>query len=129
MVQLTTACYVCNRYHNRSNVSGMIEQLGWATLEERRAKYLLCMFYKVVNGLVAIPAGAYLQEAKPLPSHNHLATYTPKTSQNPVLPVELLPQNHSWVESFARSHSHGTQPWHLQGPLAPYTTMVSVAAL
>ncbi len=78
--------YVCNRYHNTSSVSGMIEQLEWDTLEERRGKYRLCMFYKVINGLVAIPTGVYLQEAKPLHIHNHLATYT-KTCQNPVLPV------------------------------------------
>ncbi len=54
----------------------MIEQLGCEILEERRAKYQLCIFYKVANSLVAIPTSAYLQEAKPLPNHNHLATYT-----------------------------------------------------
>ncbi len=57
MVQRRAARYVCSRYYNTSSVSGMIEQLRWETLEERRAKYRLCMFYKVVKGLVAIPAG------------------------------------------------------------------------
>ncbi len=74
MVQRRADCYVCNRYHNTISVSGMIEQVGWETLEERRAKYRLSMFYKVINSPVAILAGAHLQEAKPLPSHNHLAT-------------------------------------------------------
>ncbi len=93
MVQHRATRYVCSRYHNSSSVSGMIEQLGWDTLEERRAKYLLCMFYKVVNGLLDIPAGAYLQEAKPLPSHNHLATYIQQQARTQYYQYSYFPRN------------------------------------
>ncbi len=70
----------------------MIEQLGWETLEERRAKYRLCMLYKVVNGLVAVPACAYLQEAKPLSSHNHLATYTQQQARTQYYQYSTSPE-------------------------------------
>ncbi len=39
MIQRRATHYVFNRYHNTSSVSGMTEQLGCETLEERRAKY------------------------------------------------------------------------------------------
>ncbi len=82
------------------------------------------MFYKVVNGLVAIPAGAYLQESKPLPINNHPATY----------------KQQARTQYYQYRHYPGTIPeWNhlpettamalildnIKSRLAPYTTMVS----
>ena len=39
----------------------MIQQLGWESLESRRAKFRLSMTYRIVHGLVAIPLDRYLQ--------------------------------------------------------------------
>ncbi len=78
------------------------------------------MFYKVVSGLVAIPAGAYLQEAKPLPSHNHLATYTQQQARTQYYQYSYFPRTiPEWnrlPEAIAMAPSLDT-------------TMVSVAAL
>ena len=38
----------------------MIEELGWSDLADRRRNARLTMFYKVVNGLVAIDAKDYI---------------------------------------------------------------------
>ncbi len=129
MVLHRAARYVSNRYHNTISVTEIIEQLGWETLEERRAKYRLCMLYKVVNGLVVIPTGAYLQEAKPLPSHNQLATYTQQQTRTQYYQYSYFPRtipewNHL-PEAIAMAPTLDT----FNARLAPYTTMVSVAAL
>ena len=60
MVQRRAARYVLNRFHNTSSVTNMIETLGWRSLEYRRMDASLCLFYKIVNGLVLIPADQYL---------------------------------------------------------------------
>ncbi len=56
MVQRRSARYVTNRYHNRSSVSDMLDQLSWVTLEERRKNARLSMLYKIKNGEVNINA-------------------------------------------------------------------------
>ena len=57
MVQRRAARYVSNRFHYTSLVSSMLDELKWATLEERRRKAsLLVLMYKIVNGLVKIDA-------------------------------------------------------------------------
>jgi hypothetical protein len=38
----------------------MLDHLGWETLEQRRNKLQLVLFYKIVNNLVDIPANKYL---------------------------------------------------------------------
>ncbi len=38
----------------------MLQDLGWKTLQNRRRDVQLIMLYKVVNGLVAIPAHEYV---------------------------------------------------------------------
>ena len=35
--------------------------LGWRALEQRRADARLCLFYKVVHGLVAVPLPDFIQ--------------------------------------------------------------------
>jgi ribonuclease P/MRP protein subunit RPP40 len=55
MVQRRAARYVCRRYHNTSSVTSMLEELGWETLQQRRAKYRLSLLYKSIHGLVAVP--------------------------------------------------------------------------
>ena len=60
MVQRRAARYVCNRYHNTSSVTNMIHSLGWRSLQARRVDAKLVLFYKIVNGLVAIPISTYL---------------------------------------------------------------------
>jgi len=54
MVKRRTARYVLNRYHNRSSVSDVIQQLDWPPLEHRRKNARLSMMYKMTHGLVNI---------------------------------------------------------------------------
>ena len=63
MVQHRAARYVTNRYRNTSIVTSMLEHLEWETLETRRAKHQLTMLFKIINGIVDIPASDYLTPA------------------------------------------------------------------
>ena len=54
MVQRRAARYVLNRYNNTSSVSEMLHELQWDTLEERRKKNRLSIFYKIHNGQTGI---------------------------------------------------------------------------
>jgi len=38
----------------------MMQQLGWNTLEVRRNQARAVMMYRIVNGLITIPASLYL---------------------------------------------------------------------
>ena len=55
-VQRRAARYVCHRHHNTSSVSDMMNTLNWHTLQERRLKTRLQMFYKIVNQEIVIPS-------------------------------------------------------------------------
>ena len=50
-----------NDYQYNSSVSNMILNLSWDTLEHRRIKSRLSLFYKILHGLAAIPVEQYIQ--------------------------------------------------------------------
>ena len=60
-VQRRAARWVTGRFHNMSSVDSMIDTLGWRTLSQRRVDNRLCMAYKIVHDLVAIPVIQYLK--------------------------------------------------------------------
>ena len=60
MVQRQAARFTTSRYRNTSSVSSMLDHLQWGSLESRRSKIQLTLFYKVVYDLVDIPSSAHL---------------------------------------------------------------------
>ena len=56
MVQRRGARFVKADYDQRHSVTKMLEQLQWNTLSERRARGKVTRLYRIVHGLVAIPA-------------------------------------------------------------------------
>ena len=71
MAQIRAARYVTNRYHNTSCVTSMLDHLDWESLEERRTKRRLIMFFKIVHGLVDKPSDAYLTSASTRTRSHH----------------------------------------------------------
>ena len=53
-VERRAARYTCNRHHNTSSVSEMLNTMNWQTLQERRLRTRLIMFHKVINENIAI---------------------------------------------------------------------------
>ena len=74
MVQCRAARYVTNRYHNTSSVT-MLDHLEWETLESRRTKNQLIMFFRIVHGLVDMPAVKCLTPASSRTSSRHSLKY------------------------------------------------------
>ena len=58
--QQRAARFVFNDYKPLSSVTSMVSQLGWKPLAERRREHCLSLLYKIINGLVAIPADTHL---------------------------------------------------------------------
>ena len=48
------ARYVIGDCHRLSSVSGMLQSLGWSTLEDRRREARLTLFYKIIKGEIAV---------------------------------------------------------------------------
>ena len=71
MVQRRAARYATNRYHNTSSVTSMLTDLNWNTLESRRSKSQLVMFFKILNDIVDIRASDYLTPAYGRTRSNH----------------------------------------------------------
>ena len=63
MVQRRAARYVLNRHDRFASVTDMISELKWETLEERRTKQRLAMFYKIHHGLVAVDKDKYIKQS------------------------------------------------------------------
>jgi len=53
-IQKRAAHWVLNNYSRYSNVTTMLQQLQWPTLEERHRRARLSLFYKARNNLVAL---------------------------------------------------------------------------
>ena len=61
MVQRKAAHWTTNDWNRTTSVSSLLHQLNWQTLEQRRSVTRLCLFYKIVSGLVAVPLPHYIE--------------------------------------------------------------------
>ena len=59
-VQRRAARFVLNDYSHHSSVTNMLSRLQWDSLELRRIKSRLHMFYKSIHGLAAFPICDYV---------------------------------------------------------------------
>ena len=62
-VQMRAARFCYNDYRRTSNVTSMLQELGWEDLQSRREQNKVAMMYRIVNNLVEIPADQYLTAA------------------------------------------------------------------
>jgi hypothetical protein len=53
-IQRRSARFVTSRFHNTSSVTDMLNHLNWPTLQTRRCRARLIMFYKIIHNVVAI---------------------------------------------------------------------------
>ena len=65
-VQRRAARWTVGNFDQRASVTQIVQNLGWRTLEQRRTDARLCLFYKVVHGLVAVPLPDYIQYSNSL---------------------------------------------------------------
>ena len=83
-IQRRAARWTTSNYDTRSSVTAMLNQLGWRTLEQRRADARLCLFHEIVYGLVAVPLPNYIQpECRTKPHWDKTPLGQNPTGQNP----------------------------------------------
>ena len=73
-VQRRAARFVKGKYRwDDGSVSAMISELKWLTLERRRRDKRLALMYKIVHGLVAVPASDILttSDLRTRSTHKH----------------------------------------------------------
>ena len=75
MVQRRAARWTFGNFDNRASVTEMLNKLGWRTLEQRRADARLCLFYKIVYGLVVVPLPNYVQYNNRISRYCHSMTF------------------------------------------------------
>ena len=98
-VQRRAARWVTGRFHNTLSVTDMLSDLKWRDLDQRRADNSLCMAYKIVHGLVAIPVGHFINvqrdgvHLQPIYARTnyYLYSFFPRTISNwNKLPIETI---------------------------------------
>ena len=75
MVQRRGARFVKADYDQRHSVTKMLKDLQWETLCERRAHSKVIMLYRIVHGLIAIPAEPPYFVSAPGNTRGHLAQF------------------------------------------------------
>ena len=74
-VQRRAARWTTCNIDRMANVSAMLENLGWRTLEQRRADSRLCLLYKIVNNMVAVPLPDYIKPNPRTSCRGHSVTF------------------------------------------------------
>ena len=73
--QRMAARWTTSNYDYRSSVTAMLDQLSWRSLEQRRADASICLFYKMVHGIVAVPLPDYVQPTHRVSRYCHSMTF------------------------------------------------------
>ena len=74
-VQRRAARWTTSSFDYRSSVTAIVNILGWRTLEQRRADARLCLFFKIVHGLVALPLLIYIHPSNRISRYCHSMTF------------------------------------------------------
>ena len=74
-VQRRAARWTTSSFDYRSSVTAIVNDLGWRTLEQRRADARLCLFFKMVYGLVAVPLPDYIEQSNRISRYCHSMTF------------------------------------------------------
>ena len=58
-----------------ASVPRIVQDLGWRSSDQRRADAHLCLFFKVIHGLVAVSLPDYVQYSNRISSYCHSMTF------------------------------------------------------
>ena len=74
-VQRRAARWATCNFDRMASVSAMLETLGWRILEQRRVDSCLCLFYKIVNNMDAVPLPDYIKPNPRTSRRGHSMTF------------------------------------------------------
>ena len=103
MVQRRTTRWTLKRYHNTSSTSSMLLDLGWTSLEQRRADSRLTFLYKIHKGHVPIEASKHLQPMKRRSRHSHSNSFIPLSTSTSSHHLSFYPRTITQWNSLPQS--------------------------
>ena len=71
MIQRRAARWTLHNYSTYASVTEMLQSLSWRSLEQRRSDSRLCLFYKIIHGLVAIDLPPYVVHSLRILRNSH----------------------------------------------------------
>ena len=74
-VQRRAARWTASNYDWQASATQIVQDLGWHTMEQRRADARVCLFYKVIHGLVTVPLPDYIQYSSRISRYCHSMTF------------------------------------------------------
>ena len=74
-IKQRAARWTVSNYDWQASATQIVIDLGWRTLEQRRADARLCLFYKVIHELVAVPLPNYIQYSNRIARYCHSMTF------------------------------------------------------
>ena len=74
-VERRAARWTIHDYTRTTSVTALLTQLNWQTIEERRSVAHPCLFYKILNGLMAVPLPDYIQPTHRISRYCHSMTF------------------------------------------------------
>ena len=105
--QLALARFVSGDYRRESSVMNMISNIGWQSVEERRAIARLTLSYKIVHGLVDISTSPLLPSGRQTRHTSHLSYLRLQFKTN----CFLFPTYNYWMELITTNFG-AVQPQH-----------------
>ena len=109
-VQRSAARWTVNNFCRQASVTGIIEKLGWRTLEQRRADARLCLFYKVVHGLVVATLPDHVQYSNMISRYSHSMTFRQVSASTNYYKYSFFPPSNSTVELPTRVSCNTAEP-------------------
>ena len=103
MVQRRAARWTLKKYHNTSSVSDMLQDLGWRSLEQRRADARLTLLYKIHHGHVPINASKYPRPMTRTSRHSHSDSYIPLSTSTSSHRLSFFPRTITQWNSLPQS--------------------------
>ena len=118
MVQRRAARFTLGRFHNTSSVTEMLQDLEWESLQCRRKRTDVLLFYKIQHQLVAVPMPPIVirsQRPRPNSPHHFLVPFcVTEAYKNSYFPHTVQEWN-----ALPSSLASQEQPAILQGCLHP----------
>ena len=74
-IQRRAARWTVGNFDRHASVTRIVQDLGWRSLDQRRADARLCLFFKVIHGLVAVPLPDYVQYSNRISRYCHSMTF------------------------------------------------------
>ena len=108
-IQKRAARWTVRNFDRQASVTRIIQELGWRTLAQRRADARLCLFYKVIHCLVAVPLPDHVQYSNRISRYCHSMTFRQVYTSKDYYKYSFFPlaivQWNSLPESVATLHS------------------------